>query len=150
MAEDLKLWKLFYRPPIESWYQGKMVLSGDAAHPMLPRKSLRPLTRMKYEFLFFHTDQGQGGGQAIEDAEALSVLFSCIKSKDEIPQRFQIYQDVRQNRAASMQILSNAGQDEAEKVRAEAQKYIKGPVPSKPIPASITVPLGSWLNFVKR
>lgn len=37
MAEDLKLWKLLYRPPIKPWFKGKLVLVGDAAHPMLPR-----------------------------------------------------------------------------------------------------------------
>ena len=77
-------------------------------------------------------DQGQGGGQAIEDAGALSVLFSNLPSKDFIRHRLQIYRDVRKNRAASIQVLSNAGQDEAAKVEAEARKYMGGrPVPSK-------------------
>lgn len=30
-----------------------------------------------------------------------------------------------------MQIFSNAGQDQADKIQAEAQKYVDGPVPSK-------------------
>jgi len=37
-AEDLKLWKLLFRSPIPSWTKGKAVLTGDAAHPMLPRE----------------------------------------------------------------------------------------------------------------
>ena len=77
-------------------------------------------------------DQGQGGGQAIEDAGALSVLFSNLSSKDLIRDRLHIYQDVRKNRAASIQVLSNAGQDEAAKIEAEARKYMEGrPVPGK-------------------
>lgn len=42
-----------------------------------------------------------------------------------------MYQEVRRNRAASMQVLSNAGQEEAYKVQAHARKYISGHVPSK-------------------
>jgi len=37
--EDLKLWKLLYRPPMTTWTKGNICLIGDAAHPMLPRKS---------------------------------------------------------------------------------------------------------------
>lgn len=37
-ADDLKLWKLLARKPIPRWYNGKAVLIGDAAHPMLPCK----------------------------------------------------------------------------------------------------------------
>ena len=37
-AEDLKLWKLLFRSPLDTWFRGKAVLIGDAAHPMLPRE----------------------------------------------------------------------------------------------------------------
>lgn len=39
LAEDLKLWSLATRDPPEKFYKGRTVLVGDAAHPMLPRKS---------------------------------------------------------------------------------------------------------------
>ena len=102
-----------------------------------------PLTRCFHVSLGFYRtshlpdsnpgkDQGQGGAQAIEDAGALSVLFSNLPSKDIIRDRLHLYQDARKNRAASIQVLSNAGQDEAAKVEAEARKYMEGrPVPSK-------------------
>lgn len=38
MAEDLKLWSLGSRRPPYSFYEDKLVLVGDAAHPTLPRK----------------------------------------------------------------------------------------------------------------
>ncbi|KEF59116.1 uncharacterized protein A1O9_03960 [Exophiala aquamarina CBS 119918] len=102
--EDLKLWKLLYRPPIKTWTRGKCTLIGDAAHPMLPH-------------------QGQGGGMSIEDAGALGVLFSNIDSKASIPARLQMFQSVRYNRASAVQIFSNFGQDEATMMAAEAAKY---------------------------
>ena len=44
------------REPIERWHAGRVVLIGDAAHPMTP-------------------NLGQGAGQAIEDAV---VLDACL------------------------------------------------------------------------
>lgn len=37
-AEDVKCWQLLQRHSIPSWVNGRFVLVGDAAHPMLPRK----------------------------------------------------------------------------------------------------------------
>ena len=130
LAEDLKHWKLFYRPPIQDWFKGKVALVGDAAHPMLPRKTC-PISSERFWRPDSDIDQGQGGGQAIEDAGALSVVFSELMSKDCIHDRLRIYQEVRKNRAASIQVLSNAGQDEPEKVEAEARQYMNRPPPSK-------------------
>jgi 2-polyprenyl-6-methoxyphenol hydroxylase-like FAD-dependent oxidoreductase len=44
---------IFDRPPIDTWVDERVVLLGDAAHPMTP-------------------NMGQGGGQAIEDAVVLA------------------------------------------------------------------------------
>jgi salicylate hydroxylase len=48
-----KHWVMYDREPISNWVDGRMVLVGDAAHPML-----------QYA--------GQGGAQALEDAVALT------------------------------------------------------------------------------
>jgi salicylate hydroxylase len=37
MAEDLKLWSLDTRDPPRTFFRNKLVLTGDAAHPTLPR-----------------------------------------------------------------------------------------------------------------
>ena len=76
-------------------------------------------------------DQGQGGAQAIEDGAALGALLSKLSSVEEVPARLHLFQEMRKNRAAAMQIFSNVGQDQAEKIQAKAQKYVEGPVPSK-------------------
>src|SRR2546421_9869325 len=54
-----------------------------------------------------------------------------MKSTEEVPLRLYLFQEVRKDRAAAMQIFSNAGQDEPEKMEAEAKQYVKGPIPSE-------------------
>lgn len=39
-ATSIKRWPLLYRDPIPTWSRGRLVLIGDAAHPMLPRRTL--------------------------------------------------------------------------------------------------------------
>ncbi|KAJ5281517.1 FAD/NAD(P)-binding domain-containing protein [Penicillium angulare] len=70
---SLKLDLAWYRPdsiydPLETWSQGRVIIIGDAAHPMLPT-------------------QGQGANQGIEDAEALGAFFKDVQ---EAPSRGQL------------------------------------------------------------
>lgn len=39
-AESLKVWELLDMDTLSSWVRGRLVLMGDAAHPILPRKLL--------------------------------------------------------------------------------------------------------------
>ncbi|KAF2109355.1 putative salicylate hydroxylase [Lophiotrema nucula] len=118
-ASNIKKWPLLYRPPISTWYSSKLVLIGDAAHPMLPH-------------------QGQAGAQAIEDAVALGVFLAdvtkpSIESNSELlGGRLQLFQQVRSRRAGAMQIFSNAGQDQGEKVAEAVRTYVDGPIPKNP------------------
>jgi salicylate hydroxylase len=76
---------LYDREPLSSWHVGRVVLLGDAAHPMLP-------------FL------AQGAAQSIEDAY---VLAGCISTWPEQPtQGLAEYVRLRQPRTAWMQDLS--------------------------------------------
>ncbi|RHZ63413.1 putative salicylate hydroxylase [Aspergillus thermomutatus] len=117
-ATSIKRWPLLYRDPIPTWTRGRLVLIGDAAHPMLPH-------------------QGQAGAQAIEDAGALGELFASMPdhpTQDEIRTRLALFEKVRINRASVIQIFSNAGQDEGWKVKERAQQYMPegAKVPSSP------------------
>ncbi|KAL9619305.1 MAG: hypothetical protein Q9160_006070 [Pyrenula sp. 1 TL-2023] len=119
LAEDIRLWPLLYRPPIKNWFKGRAVLTGDAAHPMLPH-------------------QGQAGAQAIEDGAALSVALSHLPFTSSTPttvtpsplphslltSRLTLFQRIRHSRAAAMQIFSNAGQDNQTQA-GEAKQFLQ-------------------------
>ncbi|KAF4183783.1 hypothetical protein CNMCM7927_008827 [Aspergillus lentulus] len=117
-ATSINRWPLLYRDPIPTWTRGRLVLIGDAAHPMLPH-------------------QGQGGAQAIEDGGALCEVFTNLSdtpSDEEIRCRLAIFEKIRLNRASAMQVFSNAGQDESWKIRERAKEYMPEgvEVPSSP------------------
>jgi len=69
-------WGLFGRPWLDEWSHGRIVLLGDAAHPMLP-------------FL------GQGAANALEDA---MILTRCLTAEPTPERAFALYQRTRQPR----------------------------------------------------
>jgi salicylate hydroxylase len=69
-------WGLFGRPWLEQWAHGRVVLLGDAAHPMLP-------------FL------GQGAANALEDA---MILTRCLVAESTPERAFDLYQRTRHPR----------------------------------------------------
>ncbi|KAN0089605.1 FAD/NAD(P)-binding domain containing protein [Hyaloscypha variabilis] len=81
-------WELWHGTGVFSMHEGLTLLVGDAAHSMLPFT-------------------GQGGGQGIEDAGALSVLFRDINSKEEVSERLKLVEDVRRERTAIFQSLAS-------------------------------------------
>ena len=50
---------------------------------------------------------GQGSNSAIEDGGALGYLLQGVNNSAAIPERLRIFQEVRQARAARVQILSS-------------------------------------------
>jgi 2-polyprenyl-6-methoxyphenol hydroxylase-like FAD-dependent oxidoreductase len=68
---------IYDREPIERWHAGRVVLIGDAAHPMTP-------------------NLGQGAGQAIEDAV---VLDDCLSRSTTIEDALLRYEQRRVARA---------------------------------------------------
>jgi len=83
-TEHLIKWGLFVRPPIASWRAGRVVLLGDAAHPILP-------------FL------GLGGALAIEDA---IVLARALREASDVEGAFAAYQNARFNRVETVRVQS--------------------------------------------
>jgi 6-hydroxynicotinate 3-monooxygenase len=79
-------WPLLERTPQPVWSEDRIVLLGDACHPMKPH-------------------MGQGAGMAIEDA---AVLFRCLdlSSGDDPQGAFRLYEASRYGRTSRVQIES--------------------------------------------
>ena len=79
LASDAGLWQLRDLDPLPTWYRGRTIIIGDAAHAMLPT-------------------QGQGASQAVEDAEALGAFFTDVDdvslAKSEVERRNKVRERV--------------------------------------------------------
>ncbi|WAM18284.1 FAD-dependent monooxygenase [Rhodococcus sp. JS3073] len=80
-CDDVLKSALYVRDPLASWTDGRAVLLGDAAHPMMPFMA-------------------QGAGMAIEDAV---VLSRCLSLFDDPAVALQTYQDTRLQRTSRIQ-----------------------------------------------
>jgi hypothetical protein len=68
-------------------------------------------------------DQGQGGAQSIEDGVALGIALVGALPAD-VPARLRLYDAIRRVRGSLVQIFSNAGQDQAHRIRDEAARLM--------------------------
>ncbi|MBY5654926.1 FAD-dependent monooxygenase [Rhizobium leguminosarum] len=87
-TDDVTKWPLFNRNPLPLWSQGRMVLLGDACHPMKPHMA-------------------QGAAMAIEDAAMLARCLQETGSQD-YATAFRLYEASRRDRATQVQAVSNA------------------------------------------
>lgn len=88
---------------------GKAVLIGDAAHPFLPcrpvlfshsiRAPSMPSQPIHLLTCAPHTDLGQGAAQAIEDGCALGAVLPLGTNPEDVPQRLELWQRLRRDRA---------------------------------------------------
>ncbi|KAL9130126.1 MAG: hypothetical protein Q9217_001600 [Psora testacea] len=106
-SEDVKCWPLFIHEPISEWRYGKVVLIGDAAHPMLPFG-------------------GQGSNQAIEDGGALGYLLKGVAAGADTVNRLKMFEEVRRNRASRVQILSKTRIGNEKDVESQLKKFAEG------------------------
>lgn len=87
-SDDITKWPLLNRNPLPLWSQGRLVLLGDACHPMKPHMA-------------------QGAAMAIEDAAILTRCFSEV-GLDDLRLTFAVYEQTRRERASRVQFVSNA------------------------------------------
>ena len=85
-AETVTEWPIFDRPRDDRWDHGRIVLTGDACHPVRPYMAA-------------------GGAMAIEDA---AILASCLADSDDPHQAFRRYVALRVPRVAEVQRISIA------------------------------------------
>ncbi|KAI8976310.1 FAD/NAD-P-binding domain-containing protein [Trametes punicea] len=86
-------WRLMDRKPLKTWIHPsyKVVLLGDACHPMLPYRA-------------------QGAAMAVEDAAVLGNLLSRLSHPAQLKPLLQAYQDLRLARTAETQRQSRLNQ----------------------------------------
>lgn len=104
LAEHVKCWPLLTHDPYPRWVRGRVVLIGDAVHPILPFG-------------------GQGGNMAIEDGGALGFLFKDVVDPDQVESRLELFERVRKNRASRVQVLSSVSSGSELEVEAEVRRF---------------------------
>lgn len=85
---DCHKWAILEREPLPRWSDGRVVLLGDAAHPMTPYMA-------------------QGAATSIEDAAILSRCLDDVKGED-IEGAFRRYEMHRKPRTSVVQAISSA------------------------------------------
>jgi len=83
---DCHKWAILERAPLPRWSEGRVVLLGDACHPMPPYMA-------------------QGGAMALEDAV---VLARCLAACSGFESGFSQYEQVRKPRTSRVQAISSA------------------------------------------
>jgi salicylate hydroxylase/6-hydroxynicotinate 3-monooxygenase len=78
-------WALYERDPMPQWGRGRVVLLGDACHPMTPYMA-------------------QGAASAIEDG---AVLARCLEAEGEPARAFARFAATRRGRTAEIQLTSH-------------------------------------------
>ncbi|TWU71325.1 hypothetical protein ED733_001134 [Metarhizium rileyi] len=109
-AKDTKCWPLFSMKPLKSWTFGKVVLIGDAAHPMLPFG-------------------GQGSNQAIEDGGVLGSVLIGVQDTAEVARRLELFNELRVRRVSRIQILSSVRANNEHLVQDQISQYMEPGVP---------------------
>ncbi|KAL6693486.1 hypothetical protein J3F84DRAFT_380938 [Trichoderma pleuroticola] len=112
LAENVKRWPLYIHDPYPTWVKGRIVLVGDAAHPMLPYG-------------------GQGAMMAIEDGGILGSLFTNVLP-NQIDERLSKYQQLRKNRVSRIQLLSQVRAGRENEVDPRINQYADGSTGSIP------------------
>ncbi|TDB78120.1 3-hydroxybenzoate 6-monooxygenase [Micromonospora sp. KC723] len=85
LGADWRTWVLCDRDPVPQWADGRVVLLGDAAHPMLQYAA-------------------QGACQALEDAVVLGDLLAA--PSHDVPQQLRDFVALRQDRTARAQLVA--------------------------------------------
>ena len=85
---DCHKWAILEREPLPRWSDGRVVLLGDAAHPMTPYMA-------------------QGAATAIEDAAVLARCLQAVNSED-LEGAFRRYEASRKPRTSRIQAISSA------------------------------------------
>ncbi|OJD32051.1 fad binding domain protein [Diplodia corticola] len=90
LGEDFKHWAFPARAVPKSFVRGRLVLIGDAAHPL-------------------HPTHATGAVQGVEDAACLGELFTSDATARDVPERLGLYNKLRYERGVTLKITSEVG-----------------------------------------
>ena len=103
--KELKIYPLFDMPTLPTFISDRLALVGDAAHPFTPHLA-------------------QGGAMAIEDGVSLGVMLGKHTTPENVPERLQLYNKARYQRASLIQEYSRqVGGDGTAANSEEAPKF---------------------------
>lgn len=113
-AEDMRVYTVLHRDPLPNYVKGRVVMIGDAAHPMLPTLA-------------------GGGSTSLEDAAALEVVLKDVRRSEtaKLANRLQLWQALRLPRDVTTQILSKTMLQPrpANQFASEFRQVYVGPLP---------------------
>ncbi|KAF2482462.1 hypothetical protein BDY17DRAFT_298563 [Neohortaea acidophila] len=85
--KDMYLWEIMDREPLPRFYKERLVVLGDACHPM-------------------GTTMGQGAAQTVEDAAVLGIVLEQVDTRNDLDSRLQVWEELRRPRASAIQMMS--------------------------------------------
>jgi salicylate hydroxylase len=117
-APEVKCYNINVRGPLSTLFRGRVVITGDAAHPVTPTHA-------------------QGGVIAQEEAAALEVFFRDIQSGEQVESRLRQYDELLRPHCALVQFASNSGHVDHDALSEERlRKHYSGPLPGGGMPFS--------------
>lgn len=90
--DKVLVWQLCSHDPLPTWVMGRLVMLGDACHPMLPYVA-------------------QGGAQAIEDVAVLNLALNQVSTLQDLPVHLKAYEYARKPRAEHIMGLAGLNRD---------------------------------------
>lgn len=108
LGEDIKHWASGSRDCPNTFVKKRLVLIGDAAHPMPPTWTA-------------------GAGTGIEDGAALGILLDKGITPDQVEQRLKMYNEARYERGVTIKYASeNVGKEQIERSKSKLEDLCPG------------------------
>ncbi|KAF1953745.1 FAD/NAD(P)-binding domain-containing protein [Byssothecium circinans] len=123
--DSFYLRKTAHREPLSRFHKNRLVLLGDACHPMMP-------------------SYGQGAASAMEDAAVLGVVLRNAHRPQQIESRLEIWEKLRKPRASAMVYLSRRDTTAFE-VSPQLQAAVRGVLPPNQLPELSPPAIVDWM-----
>ncbi|KAH8585388.1 hypothetical protein B0O99DRAFT_637840 [Bisporella sp. PMI_857] len=114
-----------HREPLPRFHKNRLVLLGDACHPMMP-------------------SYGQGAASAMEDAAVLGVVLRNVDRPQQIGSRLEIWESLRKPRASAIVHLSRRDSTAFE-VSPQLQAAVRAVLPPDQLPELTPAAVVDWM-----